>query len=83
MLRTIMKGIENKTEVIFIPLYMPMMCLCIEYSMLFPHNNRTGKQNWMTGMGQFPFIKQVNGLRDFSLKKRKNMIKAYKVMSDM
>lgn len=52
MLRTIMKGIETKTEAIF------MMCLCIEYSMLFPHNNRTGKQNWMTDMGQFPLIKQ-------------------------
>lgn len=70
MLRTIMKGIETKTEAIF------MMCLCIEYSMLFPHNNRTGKQNWMTDMGQFSLIKQVNSLGDFSLK-------TYKVMSDM
>lgn len=38
------------------------MRLRVEYSMLFPHNNRTGKQNWVTDMGQFPFIKQVNGL---------------------
>lgn len=78
MLRTVTKGIENKTEVSFIPLYVPMMCLHTECSMLFTHNTR----NWVTDMGQFAFIKQVNGLGDFSLKKKKKMMIPYKTMSD-
>lgn len=65
MLAIVMKGVENKAEVVFIPLPVPMMCLHAECSMLFTHNTRAGWRTWSSS-----FIKEVNGLGDFSLKKK-------------